>query len=144
MRRLGDAQELIGALEDVHPDELTEQDMKEIRESLPTEPTLARIVELSMPFPWSEVFLYVEDDPPYWRAKADPAPQSEAEARTRERMAEAAQRARGVEGTVERDGRVIPASAAVTADALADRSYPGKAAAGGRKALRRLREVLRV
>lgn len=144
------AQNLVDELHHVGPADLTEEEADEIRKSLPTDPTLARIVKLSLPPPWDEVFVYVPESenghqPAYWRTKTDQStPRSEAEQRRNERMRAAAERMRGTRGTVGHDGKEIPASAAIVAEEMAGRRFPGaRAVQSGRKVLRRLREQLR-
>lgn len=141
------AEALVEELRHVDPVDLTEEEADEIRKSLPTDPLLARAVELALPPPWDETFEYCrasERQPAYWRSKSDrSAPRSEAEARKNEQMREAGQRMAGTTGTVEYDGKEIPASAAVVAETMAGRRFPGaRAVESGRKVLRRLREQL--
>lgn len=133
------------ALEDLEDqDTITAEDLERFRQQLPTDPGRARLVQLWLPLPWSEVFEYVagsDRQAAYWRTKPDRRRSSP----ERETFGAAAERTTGVTGTVERDGREIPLSAAITADAMAGRRFSrARAAAAGRKALQRLRSLLDV
>lgn len=126
---------------------ITEEDLNEFRLDLPTDPMLAELVKRSLPYPWSELFEYVEASehrPAHWRTAHDRrAIRSAADLEHKRRFAEAAREARGLEGTVERDGKEIPASAAHVADAVSGETTESDGpAAPGRRALRRLRELL--
>lgn len=128
-------------------DVVTAEDLDRLRRKLPTDPQRARLVDAAMPYPLSEVFEYVsgsEHQSAYWRVSPDRTiPRSQAEADVQERFAEAARQAEGATGTIEHDDREIPVSAKVTAEAVSGaRTARNRAARSGRKALRRLREIL--
>lgn len=128
-------------------DEISPGDVEAFRRVLPTDPLLAELVDRALPFPWSEVFEFVQGSDrqrAYWRAKPDRhEPRSEADRANRVRFAEAAREAHGLEGTSDRNGRRVPTSAAHVGDTVAaeDRSG-GDESGSGRRAIRRLREVL--
>ncbi|MFB6362183.1 MAG: hypothetical protein ABEH59_12795 [Halobacteriales archaeon] len=129
-------------------DVITEADLQEFREALPTQPWLAELVELALPWPLGELFEYVEASErqaAYWRISHDrQAIRSEADFEHKRRFALAAKEARGTEGTVERDGQTIPESAAHVADALRDEetSESEKKDGAEEQALGRLSELL--
>lgn len=128
-------------------EEITEADLEAFRKRLPSDPTLAMLVDRWLPPPWDEVFEYVsgsERQPAYWRTKPDRRrARSPAERERNERFREAARQSEGALGTVDYDGREVPASAAITAETVrGETSAPRAMAASGRKALRRLRSVL--
>lgn len=128
---------------------ITGDDLDEFRRSLPTDPMLARAVQLALPFPWSNVFEYVvasDRQAAYWRTSHDRRlVRSRADREHKRRFGRAARNARGLEGSVERDGRMIPASAAHIADAISDEEIePDDESAVGERALRRFQELLRV
>lgn len=129
-------------------DEITESDLQEFREALPTEPRLARVLELALPWPWSELFEYVEASErqaAHWRVSHDrQAIRSAADLEHKRRFAQAAMEARGLEGTVERNGQTIAKSAAHVADAVSQEStMADEGEAEDERALGRLRELLR-
>lgn len=128
-------------------DAVTDDDLQAFKERLPTDPQTARLVDAALPFPWSDVFEYVQpgDRANHWRVT--PARDHPNQVRAQERFAEASREAAGTRGTVERDGQVIPKKNAAVADAVAE----GGTDAGaedpdgvGQKALSRLRDVLGV
>lgn len=147
----------MGSLEEVEQalrrleslEEITDDDLKQFKQTLPTDPETARLIQRALPFPWSEVFEYVgpsERQAAYWRPKYDRSqPRSEAEAAYRERFRKAASASRGARGTIDRDGKVVPLSAAIVGDSTEGRRFSAaRARATGQKALRRLRDVLGV
>lgn len=128
-------------------EEVTPEDLERFRQTLPTEPATGRLVNRALPFPWSEVFEFVEGSDrqsAYWRTRPDRnSPRSEADRRHRERFAEAARESKGLEETVKFGGREIPRSAAAIADKISEASEQGCSESGsGERALNRLREVL--
>jgi len=130
-------------------EEITAADLEEFREALNAiqDPMTAQAIRTWLPHPWDELYEFVEaggDRRNYWRVSRNRRePQSEAEAERMERFREAAEKARGVKGTVERDGKEIPASAAVVADETGgDLSVRDRVSESGRKALQRLRSLL--
>lgn len=128
-------------------DEISPRDVEAFRQALPTEPLLSELVDRALPFPWSEVFEYVQGSDrqrAYWRVKPDRyEPRSEADRANRVRFAQAARETRGLQGTSDRNGRRVPTSAAHVGDAVADEGRSGEDESGsGRRAIRRLREVL--
>lgn len=129
-------------------DTITKDDLDEFRRALPTDPMLAEFVERALPFPWSELFEYVgasDHLPAHWRTSHDRSAIRSADDREhKQRFAEAAREARGLEGTVERNGREIPASATHVAEKVSGETTEQTSnSAAGRRALRRLRQLLR-
>lgn len=143
-----DAADVIADLEESGPpEEITAADLERLRESLPTDPESARVINRALPFPWGEVFEYVspsDRQSGYWRVAPDrreSPPDGMREAQ--EELAAASQSVAGTEGTVERDGKRVPRNAAAIADRLQGRRLSvARARASGEKALRRLRDVL--
>lgn len=128
-------------------DEVTKDDLDDFRQDLPTEPMLAEIVQLALPFPWSELFEFVEaseHQSAYWRTSHDrSAIRSVADREHKQRFARAAREARGMTGTVENSGQEIPKSAAHVANAVSgDTDDAPGTSAPGRRAVQRLRELL--
>lgn len=128
---------------------ITEDDLEALRRSLPTDPMLARAVQLSLPYPWSELFEFVEGSErqtAYWRTSPDRrVDRSAADREHKRRFARAARDARGTEGTVKRDGRTIPTSAAHVADTVSEEGTDwDDGGDDGERALRRLQDLLRV
>lgn len=126
---------------------ITEDDLNEFRRALPIDPMLSEVVQRVLPYPWSELFEYVEESehrPAHWRTSHDrSAIRSKADLEHKRRFAQAAREARGMEGTVEHDGKEIPASAAHVAEKVSGQSVTSNGpVAPGRRALRRLRELL--
>lgn len=141
-------------------DTITAEDLERFRQTLPINPEMAELVQLALPFPFSEMFEFVrgsERQSAYWRLAPDRSePRSEAERRARERFATATQSGDG-RGTIElADGKIVPVSAA-RAKAAQDRDQERGADAGadvdveeltsgerrrGRQALRRLRSLV--
>lgn len=133
-----DVQETIDELESTET--VTEEDLEAAAESFPTDPLLAKLVKKALPPPWDEVFEYVNDGRRrYWRTKH--ARDTEGERRSQEAFAEAAAEAEGLTGTVEYEGKEIPASAAYAAEKMKG-SGDGGTPTRGRRALSRLRSVL--
>lgn len=99
-------------------DTITKDDLDELRRDLPTDPRLAELVQLALPYPWSDLFEYVpasEHRSAYWRTSHDrTAIRSADDFEYKLRFARAAKEAEGLKGTVERDGQEIPASAATS------------------------------
>lgn len=126
---------------------ITAADLERFRQTLPTEPQVAELVNQALPYPWSDVFEFVhgsERQSAYWRVMPDRSePRSAAEREQRERFAEAARGAAGRRGTVELDGREVPASAAEIGRALeGERTDATSSTGAGGHALERLRSVL--
>lgn len=126
---------------------ITARDLERFRKSLPTEPFLAEAVSKALPFPLSELFEYVEGSDrqaAYWRVRPERSqPRSPADQEHKERFAAAARSAEGVSGTVEYQGREVPASAALVAEQIAGESASsGAASETGQLALARLRDLL--
>ncbi len=124
-------------------DEINGEDLERFRQSLPTEPAVAEVVNKALPYPWSEVFEYVhgsDRQAPYWRVRPDRSePRSEAEREHRKRFSEAA----GRRGTVELDGQEVPANAAELGKSLeGERIDTTSSSDSGMRALQRLRSVL--
>lgn len=129
--------------------EITKDDLEALRRDLPTDPLLAEALQLAWPYPWSELFEYVEASErqaAYWRTSHDRrAIRSAADREHKLRFARAAREARGLEGTVERNGRDLPASAAHVADTVSGKGTErDDASDADERALRRLQELLRV
>lgn len=83
-------------------DESSEEDLDRFKQDLPTDPELSRIVNRALPFPWGEVFEFVNrQDTPYWCTK--PARDHPNQIRAQEEFADAARESRGVRGAVKRD-----------------------------------------
>lgn len=141
-----DLRERIEGLEE--RETMTAEELEDLRRSLPTDPLTARAVKLALPYPWSEVFEYVEGSErqsAYWRTKPDRSSRSEAQRRRDELAREAGEVMTGIQGTVEQEGREIPASAAVFGQVMEGRRFLGRRVArSGRRALRRLRSLLEV
>lgn len=128
---------------------ITEDDLEALRRSLPTDPMLARAVQLTLPYPWSELFEFVEGSErqtAYWRISPERrVGRSVADREHKRRFARAARDARGTEGTVKRDGRTIPASAAHVADTVSgEGTERDDGSDAGERALKRLQELLGV
>lgn len=105
-----DETELMAELERLErSEEITTEDLEDLRRSLPTDPPTARLVQKALWYPWSELFEFVEGSDrqrAYWRTKPERAGfRSDADLRSKKDFARAAQEATGLEGTVERDGR---------------------------------------
>lgn len=133
-------------------EELTAEDLERLRLALPVRPPeVARMVSRALPFPYSDIFEYVEGSErqsPYWRTSPDRSePRSEADREARERFTRGTRAGPGT-GTVDLGGREVPRSAARAALAQqgADAGVDGVEdlvdESRGRKALRRLRSVL--
>lgn len=133
-----DVEQLIDGLEGA--DEVTAEDLERVRNELPTHPFLAELTQKALPYPWDEVFEFVNADPPYWRTK--PRRDTPGHRRGQEALAEAAREASelGAEGTVEHDGKEIQANAAYIARRT--EGSGSTVAESGRRALRRLRSLL--
>lgn len=128
-------------------EEITERDLQQLKAILPTDPETAEIVKKGMPWPYSEVFEYVsasERQSAHWRLRPDrSAPRSAAEAETRQQFTEVAAQTTGTRGTIERDGQVIPLSAAWLADSMSGRRFSvARVRSAGQQALQRLRAVV--
>lgn len=123
-------------------DEITANDLDRFKRSLPTDPELARVVNVALPSPWGDIFEFVNrEDAPHWRVK--PPRNHPNQVRAQEEFADAAREARGIQGTVERDGREVGLAQATIGDQVAGKRFSvAKARAAGQKALRRLRDVL--
>lgn len=128
-------------------DEITEDDLERFRRSLPIDPQLAEVVQLALPYPWSDLYEYVEASErqsAYWRVSPDRRqPRSTADRDHKQRFARAARTTRGIEGTVDRNGQEIPASAAVVADKVSQEgSKQISRSESGERALKRLRDLV--
>lgn len=122
-------------------EEITDEDLERLRETLPTDPRTAIAVKRWLPYPFDELFEYHRDGPhgPYWRTA--PARDHPNQVAVQERFAEAARQ--GGRGTVELDGREVQANAAVVAEQLADVDVVDEDDdGGGGRALSRLRDLL--
>jgi hypothetical protein len=138
-------QEALGRLE--AQDTITPDDLESFREALPTDPQAARAVEIALPSPWSDILEYVEGSDrqaAYWRTTQNrSAPRSPADREHKEHFASAARETEDVEGTVEHDGKTIPASAAQIAEEVSSDQAATKRSSGfGERALEKLRDLL--
>lgn len=128
-------------------EEITEEDLESLRQSLPTDPPTARLVQKALWYPWSELFEFVEGSDrqqAYWRTKPDRAGfRSDADQRHKEKFARAARESTGLRGTVERGGEEIPASADHVAEAVEAAEPSGtEDSTFASTALARLRSIL--
>lgn len=131
------------ALEELESiDEITAEDLDAFKQQLPTDPEVARVIDAALPFPWSEVFEFVEHpETPYWRTA--PPRDHPNQVMVQRRFADAARSTTGLRGTVERDGQEVQLNAAAIGDTVGgSRFSTARAKATGQKALRRLRDVL--
>jgi hypothetical protein len=107
----------------------------------------ARAVQKALPYPWRELFEFVEGSDrqsAYWRTSQDrSAIRSEADREHKLQFSEAAKNTEGVEGTVERDGKTIPASAAQIGEEVSSTESDSTSSTGfGQRALARLEDIL--
>jgi hypothetical protein len=128
-------------------EQITEGDFEAFRKTLPTEPLLAEAVSKALPLPWAEIFEFVEGSDrqsAYWRTTHDRGLDRSPEDREiKQRFGRAAEAAQGVEGTVERDGQEMPASAARVADVMARSGESNTGGGAGERALKRLENFLK-
>lgn len=120
-------------------DEVTEEDLDRFKQVLPTNPKLGRIVNSGLPFPWGEGFEFVDRrDAPHWRTK--PTRDHPNQIQVQEEFADAAHEARGIRGTIQRDGEEVGLAHAKIGDQVEGKRFKtAKARAAGQQALRRLR-----